>query len=117
MSQESSYSVSDDEKLWGLLAWLLSIVGAILVLVLKPNYRYAKYWSYLSISFFIIIVVATIINSIVGLIPILGMIIQILISLGLLVVWVIGIVKVLNIEWWKPQIIYDLAKAIGIDKI
>ncbi len=117
MSQESSYSVSDDEKLWGLLAWLLSIVGAILALALKPNYRYAKYWSYLSISFFIIAIIASIIGGIVGLVPILGWILQVLISLGLLVIWIIGIIKALNIEWWKPQIIYELAKAIGIEKI
>lgn len=116
-SEGSSYTISDDEKMWGLIAWLLSIVGAILILVLKPNYKYAKYWANLSISFFIVAVIAVAISSILGFVPILGTVLQVLISLGLLVVWIIGIVKVLNLEWWKPPIIYDLAKAIGIDKI
>jgi uncharacterized membrane protein len=109
--------VSDDEKIWALLAWLLSIIGAILVLVLKPTYRYAKYWAYLSLSFFIVAIIVWVVNSILALIPIVGWVISILISLAIAILWIIGIVKVLQITWWKPPLIYDIAKAIGIEKI
>jgi uncharacterized membrane protein len=109
--------VSDDEKIWALLAWLLSIIGAILVLVLKPTYRYAKYWAYLSLSFFIVAIIVGVVNSILALIPIVGWVISILISLAIAILWIIGIVKVLQITWWKPPLIYDIAKAIGIEKI
>ncbi len=110
-------SVSDDEKLWGLLAWLLSIIGAILALALKPGYRYAKYWAYLSIAFFIVIIIAAIINTILSLIPIIGWILIVLINLGLAIIWIIGILKSLQPNWWKPPIVYDLAKALGIERI
>jgi len=109
--------ISDDEKIWALLAWLLSIIGAILVLVLKPTYRYAKYWAYLSLSFFIVAIIVGVVNSILALIPIAGWVISILISLAIAILWIIGIVKVLQITWWKPPLIYDIAKAIGIEKI
>jgi uncharacterized membrane protein len=109
--------VSDDEKIWALLAWLLSIIGAILVLVLKPTYRYAKYWAYLSLSFFIVAIIVGVVNSILALIPIVGWVISILISLAIVILWIIGIVRVLQITWWKPPLIYDIAKAIGIEKI
>jgi uncharacterized membrane protein len=109
--------VSDDEKIWALLAWLLSIIGAILVLVLKPTYRYAKYWAYLSLSFFIVAIIVGVVNSILALIPIVGWVISILISLAIAILWIIGIVKVLQITWWKPPLIYDIAKAIGIEII
>lgn len=116
MTQQIS-GVSDDEKIWALLAWLLSIIGAILVLVLKPTYRYAKYWAYLSLSFFIVAIIVGVVNSILALIPIVGWVISILISLAIAILWIIGIVKVLQITWWKPPLIYDIAKAIGIEKI
>ncbi|MCC6016817.1 MAG: hypothetical protein LM582_07235 [Desulfurococcaceae archaeon] len=116
MTQQIS-GVSDDEKIWALLAWLLSIIGAILVLVLKPTYRYAKYWAYLSLSFFIVAIIVGVVNSILALIPIVGWVISILISLAIVILWIIGIVRVLQITWWKPPLIYDIAKAIGIEKI
>ena len=116
MAQQSS-SVSDDERIWALLAWLLSIVGAILVLVLKPTYRYSKYWAYLSLSFFIIGIIVGVVNAILALIPIVGWVISILISLVVVILWIIGIVKVFQITWWKPPIVYDIAKIIGIESI
>jgi uncharacterized membrane protein len=116
LTQQTS-GVSDDEKIWALLAWLLSIIGAILVLVLKPTYRYAKYWAYLSLSFFIVAIIVGVVNSILALIPIVGWVISILISLAIAILWIIGIVKVLQITWWKPPLIYDIAKAVGIEKI
>jgi len=116
MSHQTS-GISEDEKLWGLIAWILSIIGAILALVLKPGYRYAKYWAYLSLSFFIIIIVASIINGILMLIPFIGWILAGLISLAIIILWIIGIIKSLQLTWWKPPVIYDIAKALGIERI
>jgi uncharacterized membrane protein len=116
MSQQTS-GISEDEKLWGLLAWILSIIGAILALVLKPGYRYTKYWAYLSLSFFIIIIIASIINGILMFIPFIGWILASLISLAIVILWIIGIIKSLQLTWWKPPVIYDIAKALGIERI
>ncbi|MEM0227699.1 MAG: DUF4870 domain-containing protein [Ignisphaera sp.] len=110
-------SISEDEKLWGFLAWLLSIVGAVLAMVLKPGYRYAKYWAYLSLSFFILIIIASVISMVLAIIPFVGWVLAGLISIGLVVVWIIGIIKSLQPTWWKPPLVYDIAKAIGIERI
>lgn len=120
-----SIEVSEEEKLFALIGWAASIVGAIIVLVLKPQFKYAKYWSYLSISLFILAIVAgvsiSIITAILGFIPIVGGIIGLVLSslLGIvvLIAWVIGILKSISKEYWKPPIIYDVAKIIGIEKI
>jgi uncharacterized membrane protein len=109
--------VSEDEKLWALIAWLLSIVGAVLVLLLKPGYRYAKYWAYLSISFFIVLIVAMAVGWVLAFIPFIGWFFLVLIWLGLVITWIIGIVRVLQITLWKPPIVYDIAKMIGIESL
>ncbi|MFP3143755.1 MAG: hypothetical protein RXQ93_01880 [Caldisphaera sp.] len=113
-SSTESYVISDDEKFWAFKAWLIPLIGGILALILKPNYKFAKYWSYLSISFFVIIVVADVISFGLQFIPILGTIISILIDLGLLIVWILGILKSLQKVYWKPIVIYDIAKLLGI---
>ncbi len=116
MSERSS-QVSEEEKIWGLIAWLLSIVGAVLVLTIKPNLRYAKYWSYLSISFFIVAIISGAICGIISLIPFIGSIFTIFIGIALLVLWIIGMVKSLEYEYWKPPLVYNIALAIGIERI
>ncbi len=120
-----SAEVPEEEKLFALIGWAASIVGAIIVLVLKPQFKYAKYWSYLSISLFILAAIASImvsiITAILGLIPIVGGIVGLVLSslLGIVVViaWIMGILKSISKEYWKPPIIYDVAKMIGIERI
>ncbi|MEM0001032.1 MAG: hypothetical protein QXH02_06305 [Desulfurococcaceae archaeon] len=107
------YEVGDEEKLWGFIAWLIPLIGGVLVLVLKPGYRYAKHWAYLSISFFILIVAVQVACMVFALIPFVGWAFSVLINLGMLVVWVLGIVKSLGKTWWKPPVIYDLARMLG----
>jgi len=110
-------SVSEEERMWGFIAWLLSVVGAVLVLAIRPDLRYAKYWAYLSISFFIVAVASGVVCGILSLVPFIGHFLSILIGAALLILWVLGIVKSLAHEYWKPPIIYGIAVAIGIDKI
>lgn len=109
--------ISEEEKMWGFIAWLLSVVGAMLALFLKPNYRYARYWAYLSISFFIIIIIASVITGILSFIPLVGWLINALLGLSLVIIWVLGLIKSLNREYWKPPVIYDLARSLGIERI
>ncbi|MGB9729750.1 MAG: hypothetical protein ACP5GU_04700 [Thermoprotei archaeon] len=117
--------VSDEEKVWGLIAWIISIVGAIVSLVLKPNSKYVRYWAYLSISFFIVIIigqiVVRIISLILGFIPFAGGVLSATIDglylLAIVIVWIFGIIKSLSMEYWKPPLIYDLAKMMSTEKI
>ncbi|MEM0044144.1 MAG: DUF4870 domain-containing protein [Sulfolobales archaeon] len=113
----SASEISEEEKIWGFIAWLLSIIGAVLALVLKPGYKYVRYWAYLSISFFILVVVIKVLTWILAFIPFIGWILSVLIGLALLIAWILGIVKSLNKEYWKPPIIYDIARMLGIERI
>ncbi|MEM0025451.1 MAG: hypothetical protein QXZ48_02275 [Zestosphaera sp.] len=109
--------IGQDEVTWGIIAWIIPLIGAILALVLRPGYKYAKYWAYLNISFFIVIVVSGIVTSILAFIPFIGWLIGTLIWLALLILWVIGIIKSASRTYWKPPIIYDLARALGIERV
>ncbi len=106
-----------DEVTWGIIAWIIPLVSAILALVLRPGYKYVRYWAYLNLSFFIVIVIGGIIAFILGIIPLIGWIISTLIWIALLVLWIIGIVKSASRVYWKPPIIYDVARALGIEKV
>lgn len=106
-----------DEVTWGLIAWIIPLLGAILALVLKPGHNYAKYWAYLNLSFFIVIVVSNIVMNILAFIPFIGQFINFLIWAALLILWIMGIVKSAGRVYWKPPIIYDLARVLGIEKI
>ncbi len=116
---------SEDEMIWGFIAWAAFIVGAIITLVLKPKYRYSKYWAYLSISFTIAVVfggiVLAVVAEVLGLIPFVGLLMRKLLQgiygLITLVVWVLGVIKSLSREYWKPPLIYDIAKYVGIERI
>jgi len=113
MQSGNPREVSEDEKLWGFTAWIIPLIGGILALVLKPSYRYACYWAYLSISFFIVIVGAGIINIVFSIIPLIGWVLSTLINLGLLIIWIIGLLRSLEKTWWKPPIIYNIAKMLN----
>lgn len=111
----------DEEKLWAFIAWLIPLIGGVLVLLLKPNYNYAKHWAYLSIAFLIVAIVASIVASIISLITslipfmgFLGVVISAVFGALLLVVWILGILKSLNRVYWNPPIIYDLARRLGL---
>jgi uncharacterized membrane protein len=109
--------VSEDERLWGFVAWVIPLIGGVLALALKPNYRYAVYWAYLSISFFIVIVgvwVAVLVSSITPLIgPIISFIMSAVMGILLLVAWIIGMVRSLEVKWWDPPLIYEIARKLN----
>lgn len=112
---DEDYDISEDEKIWGFIAWLIPLVGALLVLILKPNYKYARHWANLSISFFIIIIIAWVVSNLMSFLPFLGWIVSRLIGLVILVTWILGMVKSLEKTWWSPLIIYDIARYLGIE--
>ncbi|PUA31580.1 MAG: hypothetical protein B9J98_05780 [Candidatus Terraquivivens tikiterensis] len=107
----------DEEKTWGFIAWLIPLIGGILVLLFKPSYRYARHWAYLSISFFVVAVVASAVATIISIVPFLaplGWAISAVLGALFLVAWVLGILKSLNNSYWNPPIIYDLARRLGL---
>ncbi|WP_291766777.1 hypothetical protein [Caldivirga sp. UBA161] len=112
--------ISTDELNWGLVAWIIPLAGGILGFIVKPESNYVKHWSYLSIAFGIVIIVVSIILDLLSLatmlLPPLFIIIKalsILVGLAFVIIWIVGIVRERNSMYWKPALIYDVAKMLG----
>lgn len=109
-----------EERLWAFIAWVATIVGAVIALILKAHYKYTRYWAYLSISFFVVAVIASIsigvLSLILSIIPFIGTILSgvigALCSLLLFIVWVLGVVKSYRGEYWKIPVVYDIAEKL-----
>lgn len=100
---------SDDSKLFAVLAYLLGIIGFLIVLLAKKEDRFAMFHAkqslVLSIVALIIWIPGSIIASIFFVIPFIGWVIGgllwmllLLLSLGLLVFVVIGIINAVNMQ-------------------
>lgn len=112
--------LSNEESTWALVAWLIPLVGGIIGMVIKPNSNYVKHWSYLSIAFGLVIIGVDVVLGVISLLTILILPIHIVImalsylaGLAFLIVWIVGILRERNSIYWKPTIIYDVAKMIG----
>jgi len=113
ISKKEGTAISkSDEEHWRILAWALSIVGAVLALALSYKSRSVKYWAYLSISFFIVILFGWLAAYMVSLIPIVGGVLSIAIGIILAIIWIIGLVKCINNEEWRPILVYEIAKMV-----
>ncbi len=112
--------LSEDERTWGLIAWIIPLVGGIIGIVVKPNSNYVKHWSYLSIAFGLVIigvdVVLGVLSLMTFLMPPMHIVItalDYLVGLAFLIVWIVGILRERNSIYWKPTVIYDVAKMMG----
>ncbi len=85
---------SDDGKLWAFLAYLLGIIGFVLVLLLKKDNKFAMYHAKQSLVLFILAVLVMIVGSI---IPFIGWFIILPIgNVIVLILWIIGIINALT---------------------
>ena len=98
--------------LWAFLAYLLSIIGFLLVLLLKKDNKFAMYHAKQSLVLFI---ASVIINVVGGVIPLLGwFIILPLGGLFILVLWIIGMVNALTGKEKPLPLIGEFAKKLNI---
>ncbi len=119
MSATTSYDVNRSKStgdifIWQLIAWVFSIVGALIAYFAGPRDPRVIHWEKLSIAFFIAYIVAYIVSLILGLIPYIGWILSTLIWIAVLIVWIIGIIKIIQREEWKPPILWDIAEKIPL---
>jgi uncharacterized membrane protein len=92
----------------GAIAYL-TIIPAIIFLLLEPYNRrpFVRFHSYQCIAFG---VVTLVIHLVLGVIPILGWIVSVFVSLAFFVIWLITIFKASRGEWFKLPIIGDFAE-------
>ncbi|RLE80988.1 MAG: hypothetical protein DRJ52_05145 [Thermoprotei archaeon] len=113
----SSGEASSESRVFGLIAWLLGIIGAIIALLLKPNDRFVKFHAMQSLVFSIGLIVVYIIFLALSHIPYIGLIFAILTPLiGLLglIVAIVGAIKAYQGEWFRLPMVYDIAAKLGI---
>jgi uncharacterized membrane protein len=85
---------ADEGKLWAFLAYLLSIIGFVLVILLQKNNKFAMYHAKQSLVLFITAVIISIVGTV---IPVIGWFIIIpLGNLLVLVLWIVGIINALT---------------------
>ena len=119
MPTTTGHDVEQTEKasdvfVWQLIAWIFSIVGALIAYFAGPRDPRIIHWEKLSIAFFIVYIIAYVVSFVLGLIPLIGGVLSILIWLTIIVVWIIGIIKIIQREEWKPPILWDIAEKIPL---
>jgi uncharacterized membrane protein len=82
----------DDSKLWAFLAYLLGIIGFILVLLVKKDNKFAMYHAKQSLVLFICWVIVMILTPI----PIIGWIGGPILGVVIFILWILGIVNALS---------------------
>ncbi|MBW3016926.1 DUF4870 domain-containing protein, partial [Candidatus Woesearchaeota archaeon] len=97
---------NDESKIFAFLAYLLGIVGFLIVLLAKKDDKYAMYHAKQSLVLFIAVVAGWvavfIVSLIIGFIPYVGWILSALLSLalwlGFLALWILGMVNALTMK-------------------
>ncbi|HUV05064.1 MAG TPA: DUF4870 domain-containing protein [Armatimonadota bacterium] len=84
----------DESRLFAFLAYLLSIIGVLIVILTKKEDRYAVYHAKQSLVLFIGCVIAGIVMALP--IPVIAQLVSSLLYLLLFVLWVIGIINSLT---------------------
>jgi uncharacterized membrane protein len=123
-TEESVSGLSDESKLFGALAYLLSVVTGIVVLLMKKEDAYAKFHAMQSILVFVVVfivyVILTIAAVILSYIPIIGQILgllvvllQGLISLVMLILWLLLMWKAYSGVKWKLPVVGDKAEKMA----
>lgn len=96
-----------DAPLAGLLCYLLGFVSGIIFLLIEKENRYVRFHALQSIfTFGALFIVGTVINVI----PLLGLLINILMMPISMILWIFLMVKAYQGKWFKLPIVGDLAE-------
>ena len=101
----------EEGKLYAILAYVLGLIGFIIVLVAKKDDRFAMFHARQSLILFIGYVIAWIL---IAFIPLLGWIVGSLLMIALFVLWIMGIINAASGAEKKLPVIGDLAEKINI---
>lgn len=106
---------SDTGKLLAALGYIFGVV-ALIALLMEPykNERFVKHHAVQAIGLWLAGVVFSVGATIVGIIPIIGWIIALLIglaSIGLFVLAIMGAIKAFQGEMWEMPVLYGIVKS------
>ena len=101
---------NDDSKLFAFLGVFLPLIGFLIVLLAKKKDRYAMFYAKQGFVLFLVWVAAMIVSWILVFIPVLGWLLNFLIWIGLLVLWIIGLVYSLSGKEKEIPVVGQFAK-------
>jgi uncharacterized membrane protein len=110
MTESPQPQSMDEGKLFAILAYVLGLIGFIIVIAAKKDNKFAMFHAKQSLVLFIGYVVVWILF----IIPVLGWIIGGLLSIALFVLWIMGIVNAASGAEKNLPVIGDLAAKINI---
>jgi len=96
-----------DENVAGLLCYLVGFITGIIFLLLEKENRFVRYHALQSIFTFGALLV---LNFVLGMIPILGWLLAILLAPVTFVLWIILMIKAYNGKWFKLPIAGNMAE-------
>lgn len=100
-------SLGLEENVAGLLSYLLGFVTGIIFFILEKESKFVKFHAMQSI---ILSIVVFIISTILGLIPIIGWILLMIIPIPIAIIWIVLMLKAYKNELFKLPVIGDMAE-------
>lgn len=116
---EQNISDVEDGKIYAFLAYLLTIVGFIIVMLTKKDNKFAMYHAKQGLVLFIAAVVVSVLGTVLGFIglPFIGFgfgWIAGILNLGLFILWIIGMVNALSGQEKPLPVLGEFAKKISL---
>jgi uncharacterized membrane protein len=104
----------DESKIFAFLAYLLSIVGFLVVLLAKKDDKFAMYHAKQSLVLFIAWIAVWVVSMVLLFIPFIGWLISTLLWIFLLVLWILGMVNALTMKQKPLPVIGQYAEKIKL---
>jgi uncharacterized membrane protein len=105
VSKRVSKKDSSESKILAFVAVFLSIIGVLVAYIAKKDDKYVMYYARQSLVLFITWVIVWIIGMVLDIIPVLGSIINFGMLVGLVVLWIFGLVYSLSGEMKEIPVI------------
>lgn len=99
-------SLQMEPQLAALLSYALGLVTGLVFYLLEKENRFVRFHALQSCGLSIILIV---VSSVAGLIPTVGMTLNLLVNLGGLAIWVVCMVKAYQGDWFRLPVIGDIA--------
>ena len=113
MAKKESKEI-EEGKIFAFLGVFLGLIGFLIVLLAKKENKYAMFYAKQGLVLFIVAVIVSVVAMFLVFIPFLGWFTIWVLQLGLLALWIIGIVYAFSGEEKDIPLIGDVARKINI---
>ncbi len=105
---------NSDKKLFAFLGVFLTVIGFIIALALKKNDKYIMYYGKQGLVLFIAWLIIWVISMILMFVPVLGWLVMTVLYLGILVLWIFGLIYSLSGQMKPIPLIGNFADKIPL---